>query len=202
MTELTLYDRAKTVLAQYERVDEVKDFRDKAKAMEQYAKEANDMELEIAASKARLRAERKWGEMYSQSQKAVGATGNKSNQYQKEVRSYEATTPTLADMNVSKDQSSTWQKLAEIPEDEYEELLETNVRAPTASSILKARAPAPEPPRISQSAVFLYGETQGAGTMGEFIRQYSLRDVLATMPDEMLDRTNGFINELQEWLNE
>ena len=73
MQELRIYSEAKRVLAQYKTVDEVKDFRDKALAIEAYAKQANDMELEWDAARARVRAERKCGELLAQVEKAKGS---------------------------------------------------------------------------------------------------------------------------------
>ena len=56
-------------------------------------------------------------------EKAKGAQGSGSNQHQ--VRSHDTTAPTLSDLGVSKDQSSHWQQLAGVPDDEFEAGLDT-----------------------------------------------------------------------------
>ena len=63
----------------------------------------------------RSKPERKWGQLYSQSEKAKGGNPTGSNQHGivSRNRSDDATgSKTLADMHVSKQQSSDWQKLA------------------------------------------------------------------------------------------
>src|SRR4051794_943317 len=71
--------------------DEVKDIRDKARAIEVYAQQALNVEAERQASQIRLRAERRCGQLLRQREKAKGAQGTGSNQYQ--VRSDDTTAP-------------------------------------------------------------------------------------------------------------
>src|SRR3954468_14003574 len=56
-------------------VDEVKDIRDKAMAIEVYLRQAKNTEAERRACEIRLRAERKADELLRQMEKAKGAPG-------------------------------------------------------------------------------------------------------------------------------
>ncbi len=68
------------------------------------------------ACESRLRAERKAGQLLKKMEKKNKGGGNKRQ------RSTGGTsdTPTLSDHGISKDQSSDWQKLGEVPDDEFE----------------------------------------------------------------------------------
>lgn len=73
MNQLAIYANAKSAIAEYKTVDQVKDFRDKALAIEAYAKQAQDFELERDAAVARVRAERRCGELLAEMDKSKGA---------------------------------------------------------------------------------------------------------------------------------
>ena len=62
-TVLVRYDQARHALAQCERIDEAKDWANKASALAAYAKQANDPELEASARRIRARAFRRMGEI-------------------------------------------------------------------------------------------------------------------------------------------
>lgn len=124
-TQLIKYEAACRALAECKSVDEVKTWADKAAAMQAYGRMAKDKTLEVDAAEIRIRAERRLGEMLA-AQKAdgglsKGAAGAGVNQHTPaEVRSSVTTAPTLADAGISKDLSSRAQKLAAVPEAEFE----------------------------------------------------------------------------------
>jgi hypothetical protein len=93
-------------------VDEVKDIRDKAQALEIYQRQARNTDAEWKACEIRLRAERRCGQLLAEMEKARGARGNPGGQGATIVRSHDATTQSLADLGITKTQSSRWQKLA------------------------------------------------------------------------------------------
>ena len=76
------------------------------------------------AQASRQRAERRAGQLIAEMEKAKGARGSGSNQHQ--VRSHDATAPSLSDLGISKQQSSDWQKLADIPDREFEQALKSS----------------------------------------------------------------------------
>jgi hypothetical protein len=124
MSELVRYDAMCRAIDACLEADEVKDIRDKAMALALYAKQAKNYDAERRAVEIRVRAERKAGALLRAMEKAKGARGNSSNQYQTEVRSDSSTAPkTLAEMGISKDQSAEWQRLAEIPDEDFEAAL-------------------------------------------------------------------------------
>jgi hypothetical protein len=119
--QLIRYEAARTALAAAHSVDEVKDIRDKAEAMAAYARQAKDSELIQYATEIKVRAERRCGEMLRTTEKNTGARMNGSVVERCDHRE----TPTLADMGLSKDESSRYQQLAAMPDEHFETAVAT-----------------------------------------------------------------------------
>ena len=120
-----IYDAMCTAIADCHRIDEVKDLRDKAMALELYAKQAKNFEAERKASQIRLRAERRTGELLKDLPRAAPEQRNTmgSNQH-KEVTPNDAEKPTstpspyakaLAETGISTQTASRYQALANVP---------------------------------------------------------------------------------------
>ena len=157
------YDEMCTAIAAAYQVDEVKHIRDKALAIEMYARQAKNTEAERQACEIRLRAERRAGQLLAERDKAKGGGDQRAEQ-----RSHAATgaPETLAELGISKTQSSRWQKLAAVPEPEFERTIRTPSR-PTTSGIIAAAAP-PKVSPIDPRALWLWGRLQDFEREGLF----------------------------------
>jgi len=124
--DLIKYNAARQALAEAHRVDEVRDIRDKAIAMAQYARQASDTELSRLATEIRLRAERRLGELIAEARRAgqlskggaeagVGRRGNAGF-----VPDPHFAKPTLADQGINKSLADRARKAAAMLADKYE----------------------------------------------------------------------------------
>jgi hypothetical protein len=173
--------------AAYE-VDEVKDIRDKALAWEIYSQQAKNVENERRACEIRLRAERKAGQLLKQmTERGERARGG-------EAGRRESVLTTLADLGVSRDQSSNWQKLADVPEDQFEVALK-GLDKPTTSGILAAATKAP--PRDERS-LWLWGRLQDFERDG--LLDLDPNDLLGIMSEHMQVTTLRLAPLVAEWL--
>jgi len=115
--ELVKYEAACQAIQVAVNVDEVKDIKDKADAMRLYAHQAKNKDLEVNAAEIRHRAERRLGEMITHQKETVGlAQGRRSDL----VPDGNQVKPTLAEAGIDKKLSARAQKLAAIPEAEFE----------------------------------------------------------------------------------
>jgi hypothetical protein len=120
--EVAVFNTAYGYLSNARTLDDIKELLGKAEAAKVYAKKAKmSMEMINFASEIKLRAERKAGEMLRDMEKNAGGGDRKSEEYQNH-RSDNTTgdTDTLSDIGVTKDQSSKWQRIANIPEHDFE----------------------------------------------------------------------------------
>src|SRR5262245_52988321 len=147
--QVVLYDRMVLAINECHQTDQVKEIRDKALALETYARQAQNLEAEQKAIEIRIRAERKAGELLKALEKQPGK--------RTDLTSVQAT-PRLsedADLNsaqaapslfaqakeqakISDDQAKRWQKLAEIPKEEFEEALKDPDAKPSTSRLIRS----------------------------------------------------------------
>ena len=156
---LVLYDKARTALAAAKQVDEAKDIRDKAVAMQVYAKQAKDRTLVEDATDIRMRAERRAGELLAEMQKNKGAVAGKTGRKGQPVLDAK---PKLSDFGVSKTQSSQWQALAALPQDKFE-----SVVAETRSKMHRASRNALREAEIEQERAGYRARTEQGGTVSD-----------------------------------
>jgi len=123
MAELMKYNAACRALAEARDVDEVKDMRDKAIAIQTYAKQAKNRQLETDATEIRIRAERRLGEMLAETPKATGGEHGGRVRIDGARKVPSNPTSTLADIGITKKLSARSQKLAAISAKEFESKL-------------------------------------------------------------------------------
>jgi hypothetical protein len=123
-TQLVRYEQARFALAECQRVDEVKDIRDKAEAMAAYARQAKDSELIQFATEIKVRAERRCGELLTSSAMNGERATRERHGRGGQVAACDQP-PTLAEMGLTKDQSSRYQQLAAMPDAHFETAVAT-----------------------------------------------------------------------------
>src|SRR5262249_50540965 len=162
--QLVKYDAMCRAIDSAYRVDEVKSIRDKAVALEHYARQAKNIEAERRACEIRLRAERKYGQL---DKKGKRGRGNKKISQGNNL--------------VSPKQAHQWRKLGAVPQKAFDLALE-QAEKPTTNGILRATTPPKQKP-VASEALWLWGRLR------DFARDILPRepeDVLRTMTPEML----------------
>ena len=147
--ELARYDAMCRAIAECHRVDEVKDLRDKARALEVYAKQARNTEAERRASEIRLRAERRTGELLKELKRAQG-TRNDVATLSNDGTKLSPYTEALDRAGIPRQTAARYQSLAAIPGDVFEHALRDP--RPTTNGML-ARAEAHKAIREAEDKV-------------------------------------------------
>lgn len=116
------YEAAKTALAECSRIDECQEWADKAEALASYAKQAKDEQLRKMADRIQARAIRRCGELLKQIEPARGANQNiREGTLPKVTRKFAA-----ADAGMSEHQRKTALRVANVPESEFNEAIESD----------------------------------------------------------------------------
>jgi len=121
---------AKQALAEAQTLTDVLEIRDAAVAAQAYASAKGADEAAQIAVEIKLRSERKAGVFLKAQPKQAGARTKRSDNM-----SPHELPPTLAELGVTKKESSRWQQIADIPEEKFENYI-TNSKKKTQSALL------------------------------------------------------------------
>lgn len=209
MTQLVRYEQARNALAECQRVDEVKDIRDKALAMAAYARQAQDGELIQWATEIKVRAERKAGELLKDMEKSRGALLNGSSSGSARGESYRQSPQDdgrkLSDMGISPNQSSRWQSLASMTDDHFETAVatakETAGQVTTAFMLREAAKNKPQgKAKTGPKAEALREELQAAKERGVSMLETYARLTLSALraQDSVNDSERALLAELAD----
>lgn len=127
-SELAPYDQARRLLARAKAVDDVKEILDRAVALKKYAERAADRTLEIDATEIRFFAERRLGEMIAAQKQTIGLNAGTRGQLrgrntfsgEVEKEAPDDSRLRLSDVGITSKLSSHSQKMAAIPEDQFQ----------------------------------------------------------------------------------
>jgi hypothetical protein len=175
------------------KVDEVKDIRDKAIALEHYARQALNTDAERRAAEIRLRAERKAGQLLTK----MKESGERADKGQPKVTSTETT---LNDLGITRDQSSQWQRLGAISQRDFNEALGAS-EMPTTKGILRSVKEEESPVKrnpVSSEALWLWGRLLDFERDG--LLDQKPEEVLRTMTAPMLDDVHRLAPRVSAWL--
>lgn len=189
-------DRMEIALSECYRVDEVKDIKDKAKALEVYAAQAGNTEAERRACAIRLRAERRVGELLAGMERdtptkaiqkrwdtAAGAAG---------VSEYALA---LESAGIDERTARRYQQLAEVPRAQFEAALaapdKPTVRGIIGESEKKLRS-------MNNDALWLWGRLRDFERME--LWKWVPSDIIEEMTDTMAADCARIAPILAEWL--
>jgi hypothetical protein len=165
------YENAKRALAECEQIDECKEWADKAAALASYAKQAENQELFDIARRIQARAVRRYGELLREFDGRGGDAKSKSTA----TDTFAPTQNKVArKAGLSKRKQVTAVRVARVPEEKFEELVEKE--RPASISELAELGKEPAKAEVSQE-----GATEKRLTLGSMRRLSSCADYSPTM---------------------
>uniref|UniRef100_A0A6M3LAH4 Putative methyltransferase n=1 Tax=viral metagenome TaxID=1070528 RepID=A0A6M3LAH4_9ZZZZ len=181
--DLIQVSKIKRMLAECTDLRQIKSIRDQAEALRQYAKVADEsLDIQNSGAEIKLRAERRGGELLRAMEKAKGTRGQLSGGT---TVVPPGNSPTLADLGLSKNQASRWQKEAAVDEKTFETFVTETKEAEkelTTSGLLKL-ARRQEHAETVQAALSTGGSTRGTARWKVTDKQDAIDcDVLITDP--------------------
>lgn len=153
---LGTYEEACRAVAAAKTTAAAKDIRDKSDALRVYALRAKDMQMVIDVTEIRIRAERRLGEIVKLQKETIGLNTGAMGIGKSAVAAIDRT-PTLADAGISKDLSSAAQKLAALPEGDFESRIKTwrgNIETGKAKPTVNLLTPKTKTPRKENDAYY------------------------------------------------
>jgi hypothetical protein len=195
------YEAAQRALSECSRVDECKNWSDKAQALASYARQAKDSTLHNLALRIQARAQRRMGELLKQIPSGQGANLTAAGR--------EGAHPILTreraadDGGLSEHQRKTAQRVASIPTPEFEAAIES--AQPPSITELATRGTVPRPP--APEAVSAPAAAAVAQRAQSLLRELAVfcatsdPAAIAVSPTIDADMLRGYVETIDAWLD-
>lgn len=196
------YEAMRQAISVCEKVDEVAKLADVAVAAQAYYRQSQDVDNEMDASRIRMRAERKLGEIL----KRMAANGErdrgKGGDRKSESR---GATVKLSDLGIPKDRASRAMQLAEVPNEQFETAL-ADERVAQPRRILKEAKGDSSPKRKKlvvpiDKTLSLWGKVRDLGTEIESGGVPDLKLWRENFQPFQLDHLRRYIPKIMTYLN-
>lgn len=201
---LTRYDTMCQAIAACAEVDEVKEIRNQAIAWEEYARQAKDREAEAHLAKIRIRAERKAGQLMKRMERSPGKRTDLAATSRPEGEKLDTPlTQTFSEQieqhGISPKEARTWQDLADVPEEKFEQSL-AQPGVPTTKGIISDANPKPP--------LTIEGVKPATAVFSDWLHEFEQQGFLETDPHALLGamepQTANYVQRLapsvSDWL--
>lgn len=192
------YERARTALEECSQVDECKDWADKAQAIASYARQANDDGLYVMARRIQGRAVRRMGELLkpfqATNQHEANARGGDSPSTQRQA---------AESAGLSKDQEKQAVRVANVPEEEFEAVIESPSPPSVTALSEMGRKRRNQVTELSSREGY-YEATHTMGAMRRFAErcdQHAPELVAGGLNDHELAEARSLVDKLDSWLD-
>ena len=151
------YEAMRTAIAACVKVDEIADLADKAVAAQAYFRQSQDVENEMEASRIRVRAERKLGEILKRMADKGERTTRQTARSSSAVR--------LDDLGIPKDRASRAMQLADVPQEQFDAALAEPAVAQPRRILRELREPPKPAPLVPiDQTLTLWGKVRDLGS--------------------------------------
>lgn len=194
----TSYERARAALAECKRVDECKDWADKAQALASYARQAQDDSLYKDACRIQGRALRRAGELlktFQTSPEGGRPTGNGVGDHPVSQRQ------AAESAGMSEHQEKQARRVANVPEADFESAVESD-DPPTMTQLADmGKGSPPGPPPSAREGFYEATHTMGAVRhLAEWCEKAPPELVAHGLLDHELDKARRVARQVDSWL--
>lgn len=188
------YEAAKTALAECTRIDECKDWADKAEALASYARQADDDTLRKMADRIQARAVRRAGELlktYSSPGARTDLPNNGTDARSQKEAAERA--------KMSQRQKETAVRVANVPADDFDAAVESN-DPPTVTALAEQgkKSRVPEPPEGFRQATHLIGAVR---RFANFCDENAPELVAGGVLPQEIDGVRELVSTIDNWLD-
>jgi len=197
------YEAAKIAIMECNRIDECKDWSDKAQALASYARQSEDTEMEKTAMRIRARAIRRCGELLKEIEKKQGGDRKSDKIKVGGVTPFDSPRQAAATAaGLSPDQAKQSIRVANVPDEIFTEQIESQTPPTITSLAQQGTTPSKKPPMFEQMGMTKQAFQAGMYFRGDIedfckaTKKYEIQDIIDGSTPEQRDRLRTLIKQI------